>query len=160
MRANPLKYTQVAESGNTAMTLSTHVLSKLMRFAVDKAEAERALACDRNLAVVDMLNLDAASLDSEGLRKHLEQALSTGQVVVGNNAIPDPNNAPTTNTRFDHLRGIVVIPLGETGVLYLDRPVKKGIIPREVSERISRMASHCTEDTAESQMETLYLNQF
>lgn len=120
--------------------MTTNFLSSFMRVAVQTTGADRAMACDTTLSVIDSLNLDQQDVLSQEITDVVERALQSGEVVISNNVVKDSDQAPVTNVSFESLRGIVVLPIPGHGAIYLDRPVKKGIIPRETVEKLAKLA--------------------
>jgi hypothetical protein len=120
--------------------MTTNFLSSFMRVAVQTTGADRAMACDTHLAVIDSLNLDQMDVLSQEITEVVERALKSGQIVVSNNVVKDSDTAPVTNISFDSLRGIVVLPIPGHGAIYLDRPVKQGIIERGKVEKLAKLA--------------------
>jgi len=133
---------------------NTSLLASLMQIAIQQTGADRAMVCDTHLAVVGSLNLEQADILSERLTDVVQKAITTGQPVITNNAVKDAANAPLTKTNFDNLRGVVVIPVVGVGALYLDRPLKQGIIAKNTVLRLMKVAEQAaksdqTETTAD-----------
>lgn len=118
--------------------MSNALLSNLMHTAVAVTLADRAFACDPALNSIDSLRLTLDDL-TPPLRARVQTALSSPQPLVGNTAVVDPMQAPRTNTAFGDLRGFVVLPVGALGVIYLDRPIKTGVIERVIVERLAQL---------------------
>ena len=125
---------------------NTSLLASLMQIAIQQTGADRAMVCDTHLAVVGSVNLEQADILSERLNEVLQKAITTGQPVITNNAVKDAANAPLTKTNFDNLRGIVVIPVVGVGALYLDRPLKQGIIAKNTVLRLMKVAEQAAKD--------------
>ena len=133
---------------------NTSLLASLMQIAIQQTRADRAMVCDTHLAVVGSLNLEQTDILSERLTDVVQKAITTGQPVITNNAVKDAANAPLTKTNFDNLRGVVVIPVVGVGALYLDRPLKQGIIAKNTVLRLMKVAEQAaksdqTETTAD-----------
>ena len=133
---------------------NTSLLASLMQIAIQQTGADRAMVCDTHLAVVGSVNLEQAEILSERLTDVVQKAITTGQPVITNNAVRDAANAPLTKTNFDNLRGVVVIPVVGVGALYLDRPLKQGIIAKNTVLRLMKVAEQAakgdhTETTAD-----------
>ncbi len=120
--------------------MSTTLLTNLMQLAIEQTKADRAMICDTKLAVLGSVKLDQAEILSEHLTDVVQKAITTGQPVITNNAVRDAANAPHTKTNFDNLRGVVVIPVAGVGALYLDRPLKQGIIAKGTVDRLLKVA--------------------
>jgi hypothetical protein len=137
-----------------AILTNTSLLTGLMQIAIQQTGADRAMICDTHLAVIGSVNLEQADILSEHLAEVVQKAITTGQPVITNNAIKDAANAPQTKTNFDKLRGIVVIPVAGIGALYLDKPLKQGIIAKTTVNRLMKVAEQAakgdlTETTAD-----------
>ncbi|NWG16321.1 MAG: hypothetical protein HXY41_06765 [Chloroflexi bacterium] len=117
-------------------------LSNFMRLALQKTGADRAMATDGNLSIVATINLEQADLLSSQFAgiEAIRQALDEGEPIITNNAVMDPTRAPVTNTNFSNLRVVVVIPVEEYGAVYLDQHIRKGVIPKEVVNRLWMVA--------------------
>lgn len=127
--------------------MSASFLSNFMLLAQQKTGAERALAVDSSLNVVDMINLQQSDMLAESFIgvNLLRQALENGEPIITNNAVTDPARAPVTNTNFSDLRVIVVIPIDKQGAIYLDRPLRTGMIVREVVRRLMAVAQQAVQ---------------
>lgn len=126
--------------------MNTSLLASLMQIAVQHTEADRAMVCDTNLAIVGSLNLEQSDILSERITEVVQKAITSGQPVITNNAVRDAANAPHTKTNFDNLRGVVVIPVAGVGALYLDRPLKQGIIAKNTINRLMKVAEQAAKD--------------
>jgi hypothetical protein len=120
--------------------MSTTLLTNLMQIAIEQTKADRAMICDTQLAVLGSVKLDQNDILSEHLTEVVQKAITTGQPVITNNAVREGANAPHTKTSFDNLRGVVVIPVAGLGALYLDRPLKQGIIAKGTVDRLLKVA--------------------
>lgn len=144
----------------TVTSMNTTFLASFMQIAIEQTKADRAMVCDTQLAIVGSVNLTQADILSEHLTDVIQRAFTSGQPVITNNAVRDPSNAPHTKTNFDNLRGVVVIPVVGVGALYLDRPLKQGIIAKDTINRLMKLAEQAvksgqTESTV-SQLGALY----
>lgn len=124
-------------------------LNRFLVFAGRVAAAERGFVTDTGLNYIDRVNLSDATLQEERFSKVaakvMQESLEKGTVVITNNVIIDPEQAPVTNTSFSDLRMVAAVPLGGIGILYLDRPIKLGIISRDVLERIMAFGNRLIE---------------
>ena len=135
---------------------NTSLLANFMQFAIKQTGADRAMVCDTQLAVVGSVNLEQNDILSERLTEVVQKALASGQPVITNNAVRDAANAPHTKTNFDNLRGVVVIPIVGVGALYLDRPLKQGIIAKNTVSRLMKVAEEAAKaDAPETTAEKL-----
>lgn len=125
---------------------NTSLLASLLQIAIQQTGADRAMVCDTHLAVVGSVNLDQAEILSERLTDVVQKAIASGQPVITNNAVKDAANAPLTKTNFDNLRGVVAIPVVGVGALYLDRPLKQGIIAKNTINRLMKVAEQAVKD--------------
>jgi hypothetical protein len=128
--------------------MSNTLLSNFMRLALQKTRAERALAADNELAIIDMVNLEQADIMNETFLgiETIRQALDSGEPIITNNAVTSVTNAPLTNTNFSNLRVVVVIPVADYGAIYLDQPIRSGIIPKDTIDRLMAVGQHIAED--------------
>jgi hypothetical protein len=131
--------------------MSSTLLSNFMRLALEKTGAERALVTDNNLAIVDTVNLEQADIMAETFLgiEIIRQALDAGEAIITNNAVSSVSNAPLTNTSFSNLRVVVVIPIAELGAVYLDQPIRGGIIPKETVDRLMAVGMFIADDESE-----------
>lgn len=142
--------------------MSTTFLSNFMRLALQYTGAERGMACDAELAIVDTLNLEQVDLLSDNFMgiETLRRAYEKGEPIITNNAVMDPAMAPNTNTNFTNLRVIVVIPALPYGGIYVDQPIRRGIISKEIVNRLMMLASYAIEneytEISEAQLGQLY----
>ncbi|MEP6988549.1 MAG: hypothetical protein ABI970_23305 [Chloroflexota bacterium] len=125
---------------------NTSLLASFMQIAIQQTGADRAMVCDTHLAVVGSVNLEQTDILSEHLTEVVQKAITSGQPVITNNAVKDAANAPLTKTNFDNLRGIVVIPVVGVGALYLDRPLKQGIIAKNTVLRLMKVGEQAAKD--------------
>ncbi|MBI1279750.1 MAG: hypothetical protein GC179_16600 [Anaerolineaceae bacterium] len=128
--------------------MNTSLLASLMQIAIQQTGADRAMVCDTHLAIVDSVNLEQADMLSEHLTDIIQKAIASGQPLITNNAVRDAANAPLTKTNFDNLRGVVVIPVAGVGALYLDRPLKQGIIAKNTVNRLMKVAEQAAKDNS------------
>jgi hypothetical protein len=128
--------------------MSASFLSNFMRFTLETTGAERGLACDSDLAIVDQVNIEQADILSERFTgiETMRRALQDGESIITNNAVMDPSMAPVTNTNFSNLRVIVVIPLVGYGAVYVDQSIRKGIIAKEVVEKLTTLGNTILEN--------------
>lgn len=127
-------------------------LVTFLQLAHDVAQAERGVALSPQLEVLGLVNVDGGVLDAPkftGLMHQIAtQARDSDAVVITNNVITDPSQAPTTNVSFADLRALVAIPLPHVGIIYLDRPIRLGVIPRETLEKLKAFAESLFADAA------------
>jgi hypothetical protein len=103
-------------------------------------------ACDRGMAVDDEMNiLDSINLNDETRQSPrfnllmsvaVRRSLDTNEAIITNNVVTSAAEAPLTNTSFSDLRMVVAIPLEGIGAIYMDKPVKQGIIPRQMVDTL------------------------
>ena len=142
--------------------MSITFLSKFMRLAQDITGAERAMVTDANLAILATVNLEQADLMSPQFNgiEIIRQALDNGEPIITNNAVIDPRRAPVTNTNVSNLRVVVVIPVEEMGAVYLDQHIRRGVIPKDVVDRLWMLAEHIADsgklEHSEDELQTLY----
>ncbi len=124
--------------------MSSAFLSNFMRLALQQTGAERALAADSDLAIIDMINLDQADIMDDTFYgiETIRQALDLGEAIVTNNAVTNVSNAPLTNTNFSNLRVVVVIPIADYGAVYLDQSIRNGVIPKETIDRLVAVSDY------------------
>ena len=139
-----------------AILTNTSLLASFMQIAIQQTGADRAMVCDTQLSIVGSVNLEQADILSERLTDVVQKAITSGQPVITNNAVRDAADAPHTKTNFDNLRGVVVIPVVGIGALYLDRPLKQGIIAKNTVNRLMKVAEQAAKsDQAETTADKL-----
>ncbi len=144
--------------------MSEQFLTNFMQVAQAITQAERGLVVDTELNVVEAVNLTPDEIEAEAFTQvahpNLQQALENGEVIITNNLIGDPSQAPTTNTSFTNLRAVIILPLAPYGALYLDRPLRSGMTPREVIDKLKQLAVTLVETNRENdsaaEMQTVY----
>lgn len=144
--------------------MNTLFLERLLRLALQVTRAERGMAVEATGAVCAMVGLDEATINTPKFKriaeKCLTDSLTRDEVILTNNVITDPSEAPVTNTSFSDLRAVVAIPLGSIGALYLDQPIRQGIISRESIDRVQEFALRLIveerTDLEESELKALY----
>jgi len=126
--------------------MNENFLKNFMIAAKKITHAERCMVVDTDLKLRDTINIDRAMIEStafgEFAMECLREALKSDDVVITNNIITDPSDAPTTNTNFANLRVVVAMPLKGYGALYLDQHIRSGIIPKQMVDRLMRLANH------------------
>ncbi|MCB9449956.1 MAG: hypothetical protein H6672_00865 [Anaerolineaceae bacterium] len=128
--------------------MSENFLTTFMIFALQQTGAERALVVDHDIRILETVNLDDESMGATDFNAMdcVIRALDSGNPLITNNAVLDPDHAPVTNTQFRNLRLVVVIPVIGLGALYLDQPISKGVIAKEVVNRLMTLASDAVEE--------------
>jgi hypothetical protein len=123
--------------------MSATFLATLMRVAQQQTKADRALTVDIQLTIVDALNLKQADIQAADFIGFsvIREALESGEPIITNNAVVDSSSAPKTNTNFSNLRVVVVIPVIGLGAIYLDQPIRRGIIAKDIVDRLMRLAN-------------------
>ncbi|MDX2076282.1 MAG: hypothetical protein SFZ02_07610 [bacterium] len=120
--------------------MTSGLLENLMIVARDITQAERGVIVDSELNILKLDNVDTAFLESNDYLKfavlNLRQALQTNEAIIGNNVVQDMSSAPTTNTNFANLRMALVLPVLGYGAIYLDRPIRSGVISKTVVDRL------------------------
>jgi len=124
--------------------MSDTFVSNFMRAAVYVTGMERALAVNTELDILDSVNLREEDIQSERFTgvEAIQRAFNSEQYVITNNLKLDPAEAPTTNTNFSDLRVVVALPLAGHGAIYLDQPLRNGMVPRENVEKLMALAGH------------------
>jgi hypothetical protein len=133
--------------------MSDVFLRNFMEAAKKITHAERCMVVNTDLELLEMINVDRAMVESTAFGEFalecLREAIKSDEVVITNNVITDPSDAPTTNTNFANLRVVVALPLVGHGAVYLDQHIRNGIIPRQMIERLMRLATHVRENNLE-----------
>ena len=140
--------------------MSDHLLTKFLHLSQEITHAERLLAVDADMKVVDRIDLSDEELDSPEFTKiaepNLKQAFAKGEVIVTNNLIADEVQAPNTNTNFSELRIVVLFPVANVGAIYMDKRIRSGMIARESVDKLAALATRIVdggqEDSSEEQM--------
>lgn len=121
-------------------------LENLLFAAKKITQAERGMVVNNTLDVLKSINLEQAVMQSsdfsELANRCLRQAMDGGEAIITNNIITDPSEAPTTNTNFADLRVVVAFPIGIIGAVYLDKPIRDGVIPKKTTEKLMRLVEH------------------
>ncbi|HRL13696.1 MAG TPA: hypothetical protein PKX07_17580 [Aggregatilineales bacterium] len=144
--------------------MTDQFLKRFLNMAIAKTGAERALSVNQQLEVVDRYHVDESLLSDTVFwpltSKLLQQAHDTGEAILTNNMIQDPSQAPTTNTNFSALRVIVVLPIPDHGIIYLDQKIKTGVFTREVLRKLTATLAQVSEseqnDISEEALRDLY----
>ncbi|MBC8171237.1 MAG: hypothetical protein H7X77_06180 [Anaerolineae bacterium] len=144
--------------------MSDSFLTRFFHVAQKVTEADRGLAVNSTLKVLDKFNVDEKLLADQSFAGFsqiwLRRALDDGATIITNNIITDASQAPTTNTNFANLRVVVCIPLLGHGAVYLDQHIRNGIIPREVIDRLSgvvvKLLENYQADITEAEIMALY----
>jgi hypothetical protein len=139
-------------------------LSRFLRVAKQITQAERGMAVNQELDLLDTVDLDEETLQDKTFNQFaniwLRRALDEETLIITNNIITEPSQAPTTNTNFTNLRVVVVIPVRGHGAIYLDQHIRRGIIARDVIERLTQMVNNVQqngeEHLSEDQMIEIY----
>src|SRR5690606_29096615 len=130
--------------------MSIGFLNNFMHFAYTTTDSERAIALDLEMNIHDSVNVDDALLQKEDfadlLRSSINEAITTDDIVVTNNLITDPEDAPKTNVHLHELRMVVALPLQGYGAIYLDKRIRQGIYPRDLVERLNDFAHYLIEN--------------
>lgn len=115
---------------------------------MEKTGAQRGLAVDSDLTVLDAVNVTEADYDAEDFTAFAcirEAYRASKRPLVTNNAFLDDESAPNTNQTMTDLRVVVVFPLKTHGAVYIDRLVNAGMIPREEVFHLMRVAEAALE---------------
>jgi len=142
-------------------------LINFMQAAKSVSSAERCLVVDRELEVIDYDNIDEDTLYSKDFQNvvvaSIQEALKNDDVVLTNNRITDPAQAPTTNTNYTDLRVVVALPIGKIGALYMDQHIRVGIMPKPMIDRLANLANHLIDnnllDASVDEIKSLYKEQ-
>lgn len=144
--------------------MSIGFLNNFMQFACATTNSERGIAVDLELNIHNSVNVDDALLQKDDFlelfHRAINEAISTDDVVITNNLIADPDDAPKTNVHLHTLRMVVTIPLRGYGAIYLDKRIRQGIFPRDLVERLNDFATHLVEndktDLTAEEFDTLF----
>lgn len=139
-------------------------LENLLLAAKKITQSERGLAVNTDLDVLKRINLEQSVLQSSEFldlaNNCLSRAMDGGEAVVTNNVITDLSEAPITNTNFADLRVVVAFPVGTVGAIYLDKPIRDGVIPKKIIEKLVRLVDDCLQkdpqDYSHEQLITRY----
>lgn len=128
------------------------ILTRLLRFAVAETRADRIYAFDSTGQLVDYAQLDSPSSEPPQITSLMAgliaDAIQKNELVLSNNTFIDPTQAPNTNTSIQNLRIYVVIPVKNFGVLFLDQPIRSGIVPRPIIDRLQSIGQRAGEISA------------
>ena len=132
--------------------MSEAFLREWMAMAQHVSGAERACAATADLRICALSGLDEAALKSSNfadfVTETLRSALQQGQPVFTNNLIRDMDQAPATNTHLSEMRFVVAIPLAVLGAVYLDQPIRMGVISREVVQKLHAFGLRAVDNEA------------
>jgi hypothetical protein len=128
--------------------MSDLFVSNFMRAAVFITGMERALAVNTDMEILDSVNLQQTDVESERFTGFdtIQRAFDSGRYEITNNLKIDPSQAPTTNTNFADLRIVIVLPLMGYGAVYLDRPLRTGMLQREAVEKLMALADYAIQN--------------
>jgi hypothetical protein len=125
--------------------MTSGLLENLMIVARDITQAERGVIVDSELNILKLDNVDTAFLESNDYLKfavvNLRQAIETNEAIIGNNVVQDMSSAPTTNTNFANLRMALILPVLGHGAIYLDRPIRSGVISKSIVDRLMTLVT-------------------
>ncbi len=125
--------------------MTSGLLENLMIVARDITQAERGVIVDSELNILKLENVDTAFLESNDYLKfavvNLRQAIETNEAIIGNNVVQDMSSAPTTNTNFANLRMALILPVLGHGAIYLDRPIRSGVISKSIVDRLMTLVT-------------------
>lgn len=131
--------------------MSDTLLPNFMRAAYNITAADRAIAVDNEFMIVDIENIELGEAQSENFPGNIciREAIQNGQTIITDSISLkiDPQNAPKTNQIFPTLRAIVVIPMPQHGVVYLDQRIRSGIIiPKDMVTKLADLANQITQE--------------
>jgi len=125
--------------------------------------AERYLSVGGDMKLQNT-NIDQSLLDDPDFGNFamecLQEAVDSGEAVITNNIITDPEDAPKTNRSFKDLRIVVTMPIPDYGAVYIDQLISNTVIPKEKIDRLMKLVAHMRENQLEhlttSEMVKLY----
>ena len=121
-------------------TMRKDLIVAFLHAAMEIGACDRGIAVDDNMNVLDSINLDEEIRQSPRfsllMSVAVRRSMDTNESVITNNVVTSAAEAPLTNTSFSDLRMVVAIPLEGVGAIYMDKPVKLGIIPRQMVETL------------------------
>ncbi len=124
--------------------MTTAFLKTFMTVCYQVTAAERGMAVDTQLAVLETINVEPDMLESTRFstlaNNTLQQAIERDEAIITNNIITNPAEAPVTNTNFSDLRVVVAIPVKAIGAVYLDQHIRRGVIAREIIQNLHLLA--------------------
>jgi hypothetical protein len=142
--------------------MSESLVPTFMRVALQATHTQRALAVNMDLTILDSVNLQQEDMESERFTgvDAIQKAFDTGQPVITNNIRLAPDQAPTTNISFPDLRIVIVIPIMGHGAIYLDQPIRNGMVPKETVQKLMALGEQIAErgdlELSEADMIGLY----
>lgn len=129
--------------------MSEVFLSTFMNFAQEATDAERGLALDLDLNILDRSQVEETLLNKDSfvdlIKTTAQKAIDSDDIIITNNMITDPSKAPTTNVHLHTLRMVVAIPLRGYGVIYLDQRLRQGVFERATIERLLEFGRYLIE---------------
>jgi hypothetical protein len=142
--------------------MSESLVPTFMRVALQATHTQRALAVNTELTILDSVNLQQEEIEAEQFTgvDAIQKAFDTGQPVITNNIRISPDQAPTTNISFPDLRIVIAIPIMGYGAIYLDQPIRNGMVPKETIQKLMALGQQIIEsgnqELSEADMIGLY----
>jgi len=140
--------------------MDTQLLENLMVVARDITQAERGVVVDAELNILKLDNADTAFLESNDYTKfavsNLRQAIIANEAIIGNNVVQDLAAAPITNTNFANLRMALILPVIGHGAIYLDRPIRNGVIQKVTVDRLMALIKTVLSENPAPDLEGLF----
>lgn len=124
--------------------MSEHFLENFMRASVRITEADRGIAVDNDMRIIAAsTNEDTIEVREleEFIQTNLQAAIKTGETIISNNVITDPQQAPTTNINFTDLRVVIAMPISDYGAIHLERKIRSGIITQTAVSNLSQLSA-------------------
>ena len=132
--------------------MSETFLDKFMQASRKITHAERSLTIGTDMKL-QSTNIDQDVLDDPDFGNFamecLQEAVNSGDFVITNNVITDPEDAPKTNRSFKDLRIVVTMPIPDHGAIYLDQRISNTVIPKEKIDRLMKLANHIRQNQLE-----------
>lgn len=116
-----------------------------LHLALAVTQAERGMAVTPDRQIVTLINLTDETVNADDFTgfDNIARAQELAESPhLTNNLILDPEAAPNTNTNFANLRIVAILLLGDAGAVYLDQPVRQGVFPQAVLQRLADVSSH------------------
>ncbi|RMG86931.1 MAG: hypothetical protein D6712_06590 [Chloroflexi bacterium] len=134
--------------------MSADFVAKILHVTLNITGADRGLAVAPDLQLIEAINLTQETIDTPAFRTLVEdslrQAIETGEPVITNNMVTNPENAPVTNTTFSELRAVVTFPVSDMGAVYLDQRLRYGIIDRNTLDKVIAFIENVLENNQQS----------